>query len=256
VFVFACRAYPERSKTFKTKTTGKEWAATIEADLARGVDMVSKESRTKTVGDMIDRYIDHYLPIKDHNKDADKTKALLLWWKERPGAYALANVTSASITEIRDELRAGKTYRKTRRSPKTVNRYLAALSHCFKIAVKEWHWLNRSPMENVARYSENGTRRTLHLIEPVLAELEVPAKVRHLKSDLVFPGVKDPAKPLNSREAFTNAVARAEIDNFKFHDLCHSAASYMAMNGASSSDDCRSAEPQDTGYGEAVQPYQ
>ena len=148
------QGYPERSKTFPTKTAAKEWAATIEADLDRGVEMVSKEARTKTVAQMIDRYIDHYLPFKDHNKDAAKTKTPLLWWKDRIGGYALANVTARKITEIRNELRSGKTYRKTRRSPKTVNRYLAALSHCFKIAAKVWHWLNRSPMENVGRYSE------------------------------------------------------------------------------------------------------
>jgi len=206
------------------------------------------------------------------------------------------------ITEIRDELRAGKTYRKTRRSPKTVNRYLAALSHCFKIAAKEWHWLNRSPMENVGRYSEgkgrvryldeaererlleacrssrnphiyalvilalstgarhgelinlrwkqvdrkrgtilledtkNGEQRTLHLIKPVLTELDNLAKVRHLKSDLVFPRATDPSKPMSSREAFTNALARASIEDFTFHGLRHSAASYMAMNGATSSE--------------------
>ena len=72
------QGYPERSKTFPGKTAAKEWAATtIEADLARGVEMVSKEARTKTVAQMIDRYIDHYLPFKDHNKDAAKTKTLL-----------------------------------------------------------------------------------------------------------------------------------------------------------------------------------
>ena len=34
-------------------------------------------------------------------------------------------------------------------------------------------------------------------------------------------------------EAFDNAVERAGITDFRFHDLRHSAASYLAMNGAS-----------------------
>jgi integrase len=252
------QGYPERSKTFPTKGAAKEWAATIEADLARGAELISKESRAKTVADMVDRYIEHYLPFKDHNKDAEKTKALLLWWKARIGAYALANVNAALITEVRDELRGGRTYRGKRRSPKTCNRYLAAISHAFKIAAKELHWLNRSPMDSVGRYSEgkgrvrflddderarllqacresrndklyalvilalstgarhgelinlrwkqidrergtvlledtkNDERRTLHLIPPVLAELKKLDKVRHLKSDLVFAGTKNP----------------------------------------------------------------
>ena len=35
------------------------------------------------------------------------------------------------------------------------------------------------------------------------------------------------------REAFDNAVRRASITDFRFHDLRHTAASYLAMSGAS-----------------------
>ncbi len=34
------------------------------------------------------------------------------------------------------------------------------------------------------------------------------------------------------RKAWDEAVKNAEIEDFKFHDLRHSAASYLAMNGA------------------------
>jgi integrase len=37
---------------------------------------------------------------------------------------------------------------------------------------------------------------------------------------------------VNVREAFEAALKRAEIDNFTWHDLRHTAASYLAMNGA------------------------
>jgi integrase len=49
---------------------------------------------------------------------------------------------------------------------------------------------------------------------------------------LVFP---DPTgtKPCSIREAWEYAVKRAEIADFRFHDLRHSAASYLAMSGAS-----------------------
>src|SRR5215831_4253490 len=34
------------------------------------------------------------------------------------------------------------------------------------------------------------------------------------------------------RVSFENSIKRADITNFRFHDLRHSAASYMAMGGA------------------------
>jgi integrase len=49
---------------------------------------------------------------------------------------------------------------------------------------------------------------------------------------LVFPGA-DGTNPANIREAWNTALKAARIEDFKFHDLRHSAASYLLMNGAS-----------------------
>ena len=38
------------------------------------------------------------------------------------------------------------------------------------------------------------------------------------------------------REAFTGALKRAGIHGFRFHDLRHTAASYLAMSGATLSE--------------------
>jgi integrase len=38
---------------------------------------------------------------------------------------------------------------------------------------------------------------------------------------------------LDCHKAWTTALRRAEINNFRFHDLRHTCASYLAMSGAS-----------------------
>ncbi len=63
--------------------------------------------------------------------------------------------------------------------------------------------------------------------------LKEHAKVKRLNTDLLFPGkVRDDAF-IDLRTVFENAVTRAEIENFKWHNLRHTFASYLAMNGAS-----------------------
>jgi integrase len=58
------------------------------------------------------------------------------------------------------------------------------------------------------------------------------AKIRTLHCDLVFPA-KSFDKPIDLTTPWETALKRADIKDFRFHDLRHSAASYLAMNGAS-----------------------
>jgi integrase len=152
------QGHPHYTRTFSRKTDAKDWARALEADIKRGKTIPSPAASRRTVAGMIDRYIDEYLPIKDRNKDANKTAALLNWWKREIGSYALANLSAKVITAKRDTLTGGVTYRGTRRSKATVNRYLSALSHVLKIAVQEWGWLEDSPMRGVGRYTESTGR--------------------------------------------------------------------------------------------------
>ena len=48
----------------------------------------------------------------------------------------------------------------------------------------------------------------------------------------VFPG-SDPKKPVDLRAPFESALKQARLENFHWHDLRHTCASYLAMNGAS-----------------------
>lgn len=81
--------------------------------------------------------------------------------------------------------------------------------------------------------TKNKERRLLPLTHYALQLMEEHNKVMNIASDLVFPSPSQPIKPWDSRSAWLSALKKANIDNFRFHDLRHSCASYLAMNGAS-----------------------
>ena len=82
----------------------------------------------------------------------------------------------------------------------------------------------------VLEYTKNQDRRGVPLVGPALEELKRLHQDRRKDSALVFPG-KDSTRSVDTR-AFENAVKRSGIVNFRFHDLRHTAASYLAMSGA------------------------
>ena len=80
--------------------------------------------------------------------------------------------------------------------------------------------------------TKNGESRVVPLVghaQELLAEL---GKVRRIDTDLVFHSATKPTVPIAIRKPWGQAVAAAELEDFKFHDLRHTAASYLAMNGA------------------------
>lgn len=50
---------------------------------------------------------------------------------------------------------------------------------------------------------------------------------------LLFPSATKEDKPVELRKSWETALARAGIENFRFHDLRHTTASYLIMSGAS-----------------------
>jgi integrase len=290
------KGFPTQSDTFDRKTDAKKWAQQTEAAIHEGRHFKTVESKRHTVGEMIDRYISRVLPLKDsYQQSIQKTQ--LEWWKKKIGSYTLADATSSLITEFRYELLDGETHMSSKRAPATVNRYLAALSHCFTICVNEWEWLDDSPMRKVGKCKEprgrirflsndererlldackespnhllypivvialstgarqgeilslkweqvdlrrktiilyktkNNEVRTLSLVEHALNEVRKLNKVRNIDTDLLFPGRKR-NQPIDIRAAWGKALEKAEVSDFRFHDLRHSAASYLAMSGA------------------------
>ncbi len=150
------KGYPPQSATFTRLTDAKRWIQSTEAAIREGRHFKTVEAKKHTFADLVDRYIKDVLPGKP--KQAVRQKMQLEWFKDRIGAYALADVTPALIVQCRDELGSGITYRGTQRSPATVVRYMAALSHAFSIAVREWQWLDDSPTRKVKKPKESRGR--------------------------------------------------------------------------------------------------
>jgi len=83
--------------------------------------------------------------------------------------------------------------------------------------------------------TKNGDRRRIPLTGHAL-DL-VAARLLGIKDDraLLFPGTA-PGRPLTLWKPWKSALDAASIVDLRFHDLRHTAASYLAMNGASSID--------------------
>lgn len=92
--------------------------------------------------------------------------------------------------------------------------------------------------------TKNGEPRRVSLKGLALDLLKEHSKVRHINNPFLFPAKKEsPYKICNRvpvserhfdiRKPWERVLKKANITNFRFHDLRHSCASYLAMNGAS-----------------------
>ncbi|APG28439.1 integrase [Syntrophotalea acetylenivorans] len=293
------KGYPTETASFPRKTDAKRWAKTIEAAMIENRHFKTAQSRKHTLEELIDRYTEEVLPTKGRHGKAQQTQ--LMWWKTELGPYLLCDLTAAMITTCRDKLQAEVTYRKRKRSPSTVNRYLAALSHAFSIAIKEWEWISDNPVAKIRKPKEpqgrirfldkqeiqrllnachcqpnrflytavalalstgmrqgeilnlrwkdidfnrkqlvlhktkNKERRTVPLASMTQQVLRELAAESHPEHGLVFAEEKAD-RPANFRKSWEKALREADIRDFRFHDLRHTAASHMAMNKATVSE--------------------
>lgn len=291
------KGHPPERATFSRKTDARRWAESTESAIREKRYFKQSKARKHTLSQVLDRYEKEILPrFSDESR-----KPHIEFWRKRLGAYTLADLESDVINDEKLRLVNEPTHQSDTRSPSTVNRYLATLSHALSVARKEWQWMDHNPFKGVSKFSEprerirflsdeeraalldsckasrspylypivllalstgmrqgeitglrwkdidlvrgaatikntkNSESRFVPLVGTALAELKRLSKIRRIETSLVFAG-KNGESPVNIREAWASALERAGIEDFRFHDLRHTAASYLAMNGASASE--------------------
>ena len=91
-----------------------------------------------------------------------------------------------------------------------------------------WSDINITTRQATLHDTKNGRSRVLPLTAETISELKT---FQAVGSALLFPNPAN-GKPYDFRIPWNAALQAAGIDNFKFHDLRHTCASYLAQNGA------------------------
>jgi len=146
------KGFPVQSATFERLTDARKWAQQTETAIREGRHFKTTAAKRHTSNEAINRYIKSVLPAKPKSEYTQVGQ--LTWWRDTLGSYSLADVTPALIAQHRDKLAQEKAKNRKYRTPATVNRYLAALSHVFTVAIKEWMWVEENPLRKVTKMKE------------------------------------------------------------------------------------------------------
>lgn len=87
----------------------------------------------------------------------------------------------------------------------------------------------------VLHKTKNRERRAVPISSAVRTPLLNHSEARRPKTEWVFPH-RTEDRPLDFDGAFRGAADRAALKDFRFHDLRHTAASYLAMSGATTAE--------------------
>jgi integrase len=148
------KGLPTETATFDHKKDAKLWGQRTEASLREGRYFPTRESKRRTVAELIDSYAADSLGSLAETEYKNRRRQLD-WWKSQLGPTVLAEVTPPRIADFLRLLQQGRSLSGRAAGPATRNRYLAALSAAFRWAMApEQGWIDTNPARRVRRLVE------------------------------------------------------------------------------------------------------
>lgn len=135
-----------QSQTFATKAAAEAWARQVESDLlARKRGALPRY----TVLQALEKYAAEVSPTK--KGCAWEVKRLAAFGREPWAGKLLQDLTAADLAKWRD-------HRLQSVTPGSVRRDLTVLRSVFKLAIREWQWIDVSPLDGLTIPAENKPR--------------------------------------------------------------------------------------------------
>ena len=294
--VIRIKGYPSISNHFERKQEADDWAKETERRITLGQFNFTAHNKHHTYTDLLHRMEGD--GAFDLQRSFENCRSQFDYWKQRLGVYALIHITPELIAQERKLLIESPLIDDAKRSPSTINRYIAVLSSTLGYAVKKLRWITENPCKTLSRLKEsagrdrilnddeitrlldackqskssllypivlfalttgarrgeilklewrhidlkkgiafltetkNGRPRSVALSDPVIAELKALYSLRNPAKPLVFAS-KTAFGQIDIKKGWMQAVQRAGLTDYHFHDLRHQFATFAAGQGAS-----------------------
>jgi integrase len=157
------------SETFPNRKEAEAWAVSVESAIRENRHFPHAKARRTSFDALCADYVKAVLSKFDDTQRDTRTKQVE-WWAKQFHGLTVAEVTADRIAKARDACAAetftkGKPHKdketgemvppnEFKRTPATVNRYIAALSHAMTFAVKERRLIDRNPVGDIRREKE------------------------------------------------------------------------------------------------------
>ncbi len=141
-----------KSTEVKDRKLAVKIHAKVLTQISEGKWFERLEGEDKTIGDLLDRYINEY---SIHNKAPHTVKGdigIAKEMKEFFGDLPLTDLTPRLLAEYKARCREkGLT-------PSSINHRRGLLRHAFNLAIKEWEWVKENPVNGTSREKVNDAR--------------------------------------------------------------------------------------------------